>query len=260
MKIFESHAHLDFADYNDDRAEVLRLCREAGVSHFVNIGIDEATSLAAIALSEIEPDFSAAVGFHPAECPSYDRGKVINWIVRPRVKAIGEIGLDYYRDHHPRDMQIRVFEDQVRLAIEHDMPIVVHDREAHDDCLRILEAYRPARVVFHCFSGDESMAERVFANGWMVSFTGTITYKNNTLTQVIRMAPSDRYMVETDCPFLAPAPYRGKRNAPFHLPLVIARIADVRGTSPETVAAETWANGLRFFGLNDNDKSCSSER
>jgi TatD DNase family protein len=247
MRIFESHAHLDFPDYDSDRDEVLERCRSVGVERIVNIGIDEATSRAALRLCDTYPGIFAAVGFHPAECPSYTPGVLRELLSHPKVRAIGEIGLDYYRDHHPRSLQLRVFEEQVRIALELGLPIVVHNREAHEDCVRVLEAYLPPRVVFHCFSGDEAFAERIFRHGWAVSFTGAVTYKNNGYAPVIRMAPREQYLIETDCPFLTPVPYRGQRNAPYHLPLVIGIVAEVRGETPEEVAEQTWRNGVEFF-------------
>lgn len=249
MKIFESHAHLDFPDYDGDRDDVMLRCREAGVRQIINIGIDEATSKAALKLAETYPEIHAAVGFHPAECIHYNPAVLLGMLDHPRVCALGEIGLDYYRDHHPRHKQIEVFEDQVRIAIERGLPIVIHNREAHDDCLKVLEAYRPDKVVFHCYSGDAGMAERIFRHGWTVSFTGAITYKNNQYGPIVRIAPDNLVMIETDCPFLTPHPHRGKRNAPYYLPLIIAEIARLRGIAPETVAELTYSNGLRFFGI-----------
>jgi TatD DNase family protein len=224
-------------------------CREAGVRRIVNIGIEEATSRAALRLADAYPEIYAAVGWHPADCPTFDRVLLLEMLAHPKVRALGEIGLDYFRDHHPRELQIRVFEEQVAIAKDRGLPIVVHNREAHDDCLSVLESHKPGKVVFHCYSGDEKMAERIFANGWTISFTGAITYKNNKYGPVVAMTPEDRYMVETDCPFLTPVPYRGKRNAPYYLPLVIAEIARLRGITPEEAADQTWRNGLAFFDI-----------
>lgn len=249
MKIFETHAHLDFDAFNKDRDQVIRRSLESGVKAIVNVGVNAAGSRASIALAERWDHIWAAVGFHPADADAYDPGLVKDLLRHPRVVALGEIGLDYYRDYTPRDLQRRVFEQQLGIAVECEKPVIVHCREAHDDCWDILAASGAPYVVFHCYSGDEAFAERAFDRGWHVSFTGTITYKNSDQSNLVRSVPRDRFFVETDCPYLTPHPYRGKRNAPYRLPLVVERIAELKGLPPKAIAEQTWINAARFFRL-----------
>ena len=251
MRIFESHAHLDFDNFNDDRDEVINQSLEADVRAIVNVGVHGDTSRASIKLAEHWDHIWAAVGFHPADAEDYDPGLVRDLLQHPRVVALGEIGLDYYRDYTPHELQRKVFEQQIGIAIDQGKPVIVHCREAHEDCWDILNAMNPPAVVFHCFSGSIAYAEKVTARGWHVSFTGTVTYKNSTQDDVVRAVPLERFFVETDCPFLSPHPHRGQRNAPYRLPLVLERIGQLKNLPPEAIAEQTWQNAARFFGLDN---------
>ena len=247
MKIFETHAHLDFPQYNKDREQVLQNCFKNGIEHLINVGVELKTCRQSIALAEKHEQIFAAVGFHPHDAKKYDSNFLRKIARHPKVVAIGEIGLDFYRDLSPRDIQRNVFEEQIKIALELELPIIVHDREAHDDCFEILSKHNPQKVVFHCFSGNEIFAEKILEKGWFISFTGSITYKNSVLENVIRLVSPGKFFVETDSPYLTPVPMRGKRNSPLFLRYVIEKIADIRGISPKKVAEITYRNACNFF-------------
>jgi TatD DNase family protein len=247
MKIFETHAHLDFPEYNKDRKEILDKCFNAGIEYIINIGIDRDTSEKSIKLAEQYEKIYAAAGCHPHNAKKFDRNAVIRLSKHPKVVAIGEIGLDFYRNLSPQDVQKDVFEQQILIALEMNLPIIVHDRDAHMECFNILEKHNPSKVVFHCFSGDELFAEKVIEKGWNISFTGNITYKKNTLENVVRLVPMEHFFIETDCPFLSPVPCRGKRNSPLNLRYIIEKIADIKRISPKHVAEASFNNAVEFF-------------
>lgn len=251
MRIFETHAHLDFDQYDADRDELITRCYKAGVQAMVNVGVDAASSRASVALAERWPHVWAAVGFHPTDAAGYDEGLLRELLRHPRVVALGEIGLDYYREYTPHDEQRRLFARQLDIARELDVPVIVHCREAQADCWDMMTAADVREAVFHCFAGDEAFAEQVLGRGWHVSFTGNITYKNSRLDGVIRAVPAHRFFVETDSPYLSPIPHRGKRNDPGNLPLVIRRIAELKDMTDETVAEQTWRNAAIFFRLKE---------
>jgi TatD DNase family protein len=249
MKIFESHAHLDSKDFDKDRNQVIEKCREAGVEYIINIGCDEITSKKSIDLAAKHDFIYATVGYHPHDADKFDAKKLRSLAKRRKVVAIGEIGLDYYRNLSPKNVQIEAFEEQLKIAIELDLPIVIHDREAHEDTLEILLKYKPRKVVFHCFAGDILMAKKVIEQGWFISFTGTITYKNSKMSEIIKIVPEDKFFIETDCPYLTPIPHRGKRNAPYYLRHVIEKIADIKRITPKRVAEASFENAKNFFGI-----------
>ena len=247
MRIFETHAHLDFPDYAKDREKVLEACFAAGVDRIINIGIDIKSTENSIKLSEKYPQILATGGFHPSESHKYDEDKLRELLKHKNIVALGEIGLDYYRMYKPADLQKQVFESQIKLAMEMDLPIIVHDREAHDDCFNLLKKYSAKKVVFHCFSGDVHFAEKVLNEGWFISITGVITYKNTDLPDVLRIVPKDKFFIETDCPYLTPIPHRGKRNTPAYLVFVIEKIADILRVPPKLIAEQTYSNAEKFF-------------
>lgn len=247
MKIFETHAHLDFKDFNIDRDELIKRCFQSGIEYIINIGLDKETSEASIKLAEKYEQVYATVGYHPHDAEKFDKDVILKLAKHPKVVAIGETGLDFYRHLSPQEIQRKVFSEQVQISLETNLPLVVHDRDAHEECLQILEKFNPQKVVLHCFSGDEIFAEKVIANGWFISFTGSITYKKNSLENVVRMVPEDRFFIETDSPFLSPVPCRGKRNSPLNLRYIIEKIADIRRISPKQVADITFKNAQNFF-------------
>ena len=254
MPIFDTHAHYDDSRFDGDRDAVLAALPEAGVELVLDPGCDLPSSRAAAALAERYGHVYAAAGIHPENCAGFqdtDLAALRQLLAQPKVTAIGEIGLDYYwAENPPRDFQQMVFRKQLALAEELDLPVIVHDREAHQDCLSIVREHPQVTGVYHCYSGSLEDAKVLVKLGWMLSFTGIITYKNaRKALEVIDWLPMDRIMIETDSPYLTPEPFRGKRNDSRYLPYVIEKLAEWKGISPEEMAAHTWNNGLRLFGL-----------
>ncbi len=249
MKIFETHAHLDFQHFDKDREQLLKKCFNSGIEYILNIGVDEKTCNASINLAEKYSRIYASVGFHPHDATDFNAEFILQKAKHPKVIAIGEIGLDYYRNLSPKDVQKKVFEQQVKIALELDMPIIVHDRDAHEDCYDILCRNNATNVVFHCFSGDEVFAQKVMEKGWYISFTGIVTYKSSNMENIIRLVPEDKFFIETDSPYLSPHPLRGKRNSPLNLQYIIEKISEIRGVTPKRIAELSYENGCNFFNL-----------
>jgi len=252
MPIFDTHAHYDSGGFNADRDAVLAALPAAGVGLVVDPGCDLPSSRAAIALAERYPFVYAAAGLHPEDCAGAsdeDFAALRELCGHEKVVAIGEIGLDYYwKDNPPREFQQAVFRRQIELAIELDLPVIVHDREAHGDSLAVVLDYPEVRGVFHCFSGSPEMAEELLKRGWYLGFDGPITYKNaKRAPETAAVAPLDRMVVETDSPYLSPVPLRGKRNDSRNLPYIIEKLAEWKGVTPEEMTRLTWENGLRLF-------------
>ena len=256
MRLFDTHAHYDSGAFNSDRMEVLASMPDQGVELILNPGCDLESSRTAIALAEQFPFVYAAVGVHPSDCGDWEDGwldELRSLAGRPKVKAIGEIGLDYYwEDNPPRALQQNVFRRQLELAQSLCLPVIVHDREAHQDCLSIVREYPQVAGVYHCYSGSLEDAKVLVKLGWMISFTGVITYKNaRKALEVIEWLPMDRIMIETDSPYLTPEPFRGKRNDSGYVHLVAEAIARVKGLDVEEVARITLENGKRFFNIKE---------
>ena len=249
MRIYETHAHLDFDQYKSDRDRVLMSCFKAGVDKIINIGIDAESTEKGLKLCEKYPQIRVTTGYHPSTIQKYDENRLRELLTNEKVLALGEIGLDYYRMYNPAEIQKQVFEEQVKIAMELNFPLIVHDRDAHKDCFEILMKYKPKKLVFHCFSGDVHFAEKILEQGWHISITGVITYKNSNLDNVVRIIPRDKLLIETDCPYLSPIPYRGQRNTPEYLIYVIQRIADILKMSPRVIAEQTFVNAEEFFGF-----------
>ena len=247
MKIFETHAHMDFPQFNKDRDNILEKCFDSGVEYLLNIGVDKRSCEASIELSEKYDRIFAAVGFHPHDAKDFDEDFVARLAKHKKVVAIGEIGLDFFRNLSPVEVQKDVFQKQVEIALELNLPVIVHDRNAHDECFDILQKYKPPKVVFHCFSGDEIFAEKLLNKGWFISFTGSITFKNSSMENVVRMIPKDKFFIETDSPYLSPVPLRGKRNSPLNLRYIIEKIAEIKRITPKQVAEISFNNAVRFF-------------
>ncbi|PYM30662.1 MAG: hydrolase TatD [Candidatus Rokuibacteriota bacterium] len=255
MELFDTHAHLHVPEFDGDRAEMMARARQAGVTRMLTIGTEVPTSRAAIALAEAEPDVWATVGVHPHDAADADAG-VLTEIERlaggPRVVAVGEIGLDFFRDLSPRDVQERVFRHLIGLARRVRKPVVVHCRDAHAEVLAILGEEGASEVggIMHCFSGDVEIARRCLDLGLLVSLAGPVTYPNaRALPDVARFVPADRLVIETDCPFLPPQGYRGKRNEPAYLALTAARVAELRGEPLEEFARRASDNARRLLRL-----------
>ena len=254
MRIFDTHAHYDSGSFNADRDAVLSALPEAGVELVVNPGCDVPSSRAAVALAEQYPHVYAAVGIHPedcAGCTDADFDAIRALCAHEKVVAIGEIGLDYYwPENPPRDFQKEVFRRQIELALELDLPVIIHDREAHGDCLAIVKEFPRVRGVFHCYSGSPEMAKELLKLGWYLGFDGPITFKNaRRAPEVAAVTPLKRMLLETDSPYLAPVPHRGKRNDSRLLPLVAEKLGEWKGLAPEAVAEAAFRNAVEFFGL-----------
>ena len=252
MPIFDTHAHYDSNGFAADRDEILSVLPAAGIGLVVDPGCELESSRAALALAERYPFVYAAVGIHPSDCAGTGEAEFAalrKLCGHEKVVAVGELGLDYYwKDHPSQEFQQTVFRRQIELAIELGLPVIVHDREAHGDSLAIVLDYPEVRGVFHCFSGSPEMAEALLKRGWFLGFDGPITYKNaQKAPEVAAVTPLDRIVVETDSPYLSPAPLRGKRNDSRNLSYIIEKLAEWKGVSPEEMTRITWENGLRLF-------------
>lgn len=249
MKIIETHAHLDLPDFDGDRDQLIKQCRQEEIINIIDIGYNKETSENAIQLAEKYDFIYATVGYHPHDSSDYQPDVIKQLARHKKVVAIGEIGLDLFRNISPIKTQKEVFEDQVILSLEYDLPVVIHDRDAHEDCYQLLKKHEVKNAVFHCFLGDLLFAEKLIREGWKMSFTGNITYTNSTMQDVIREIPEDVFFVETDCPYLSPMPMRGKRNSPLNLYHVVEKIAEIRMQTPKEIAEITTRNALKFFNI-----------
>lgn len=250
---FDSHAHLGEACFAQEFDRIVDRMRENDVGGLMEIGCDAPSSYHAVELAERCDWLWAAVGSHPDDAEQVDAARIAEYralCAHPRVKAIGEIGLDYHYEQPARDVQQRAFRLQLALAQQVQLPVVIHEREAHDDALRILADYPEVKGVFHCFSGSWELAKVLLARGWYLGFTGVVTFKNaRKAVEVAEKMPLDRLLIETDCPYMAPEPFRGRRNDPSLVPYVAKKIAALRGESVETIAAATTENARRLFRL-----------
>ena len=250
---FDSHAHLDDARFQQDFEEILARMAENRVTRMMNIGCDLPSSENSVRLAERFDWVWAAVGSHPDDADHVDEARIAVYrqlAKHPRVKAIGEIGLDYHYEDVPRGVQQQAFRMQMALAEELGLPVVVHEREAHGDGLAIVDEFPNVRGVFHCFSGSPELAHELVRRGWYIGFTGVVTFKNaRKAVETAQSIPLDRILIETDCPYMAPEPFRGRRNDPSYVPLVAQKIAALRGISAEEAAQATWDNACRLFRI-----------
>lgn len=262
MHLIDTHCHLNFNRYDDDRDEVVARATEQGVTRIVIPGIDIDTTRQALALSEQYPGIYVGAGIHPNSTAAFtdaDIATIRALADHDKVVAIGEIGIDYHWDYSPPETQKRAFRAQLDLAAELELPVIIHNREASDDVMDVLEAWvaagLPDRIkdrpgVLHSFSAPQSTADRALAIGFYLGFTGPVTFKKaNDLRTVVRTVPEDRILVETDGPFLTPEPKRGKRNEPAYVRFVAHKIAELKGHTPEEMAAITTANAERLFAI-----------
>lgn len=246
----DNHCHLDDERLPGGPTATIERARAAGVVRMVTVGVDREHSLRQIAIAQAHDDVWATVGLHPHEA-TQGVDSIVDLLDRPKVVAIGECGLDYYYDHSPRDVQMAAFAAQVQLAHERHLPLVIHTRDAWDDTFAVLDAEGvPDRTVFHCFTGGPDEARRCLDRGGYVSFSGIVTFKTATaLREAARVVPDDRLLIETDAPYLAPVPHRGKTNEPAYVPLVAACLADLRERSQRSIAWDSLRNAAVAFGL-----------
>ncbi|MGI6403620.1 MAG: TatD family hydrolase [Oscillospiraceae bacterium] len=250
--IFDSHAHYDDERFAPDRNEVLSQLPRQGVSYVMNAASDLDSAAAGLALARAYPHVYCAAGIHPHEAskaPADYLDRLKKLLAQPKVMAVGEIGLDYHYNFSPREIQLQVFEEQLILADKLGLPVIIHDREAHEDTLRLLKQYRPKGVV-HCFSGSAQMAREVTALGLYVGFTGVITFKNaRKPLEALRAVPKELLLMETDAPYMAPEPLRGRRCDSTLLAYVAQVIARELTLEPQEVVDLTAANAKRLFGI-----------
>lgn len=253
---FDTHAHYDADAFDEDREELLCSLPSQGVDLVLNPGCDVETSRKAVSYAEKYPHVYAAVGIHPSECGGVDLGNALGILkdlaeTHEKVRAIGEIGLDFYWDENPSsEEQHSIFRGQMSLAETLKLPVIIHDREAHEPCLKVVEEYKNVTGVYHCYSGSVEYSKILVNMGYMLSFTGVITYKNARKTlEVLDYLPLDRIMLETDSPYLTPVPFRGKRNDSTKLVHTAQVLADVKGISLEECGRITTENGKRFFQI-----------
>lgn len=250
---FDTHAHYDDKQFDNDRHELLSSLPGKGVELVVLPGCDIDSSRQAVAIAEDYDYIYAAVGIHPGELAGYKSGdvQIVEELARhEKCVAIGEIGLDYYWDDSRKDEQKELFKAQLELALRLDKPVIIHDREAHADTMDILFSYPGLRGVLHCFSGSKEMAQELLKRGWYLGFDGPVTYKNaRKALEVLEVCPMERLLIETDSPYLSPVPMRGKRNDSSNLCYVVEKIAQVKGLSSSEVARQSLENGKKLFNI-----------
>ena len=252
--LFDTHAHMDDDSFDVDRHELLAALPGQGVELLMNPGCSFESSLNAIALAETYDYIYAAVGSHPDVADEVDEALIAKYRdlckTHPKVKAIGEIGLDYHYEDIPRDIQKRAFRLQMELARDLDLPVIVHEREAHEDGLKIVDEFPTVKGVFHCYSGSLEMAKELIKRGWYIGFTGVLTFKNaRKAVEVASEIPLDRIVIETDCPYMAPVPFRGLRNDPGKVCYMAQRLAELRGITAEEAQQITMENGKRLYRI-----------
>ena len=253
--LFDTHAHLDADAFDNDREALIASLPDHRLALVMNPGCDLPSSLAAIELAEKHDFIWAAVGSHPDAADQVDEALIERYRqlckAHPKVKAIGEIGLDYHYEDIPREIQKKAFRMQMELARELDLPVIVHEREAHEDGMAIVEEFPEVTGVFHCYSGSAEMAKVLVKKGWYIGFTGVLTFKNaRKALEVAASIPLDRIVIETDCPYMAPDPFRGKRNDPGKIYRMAEKLAELRGLTVEEAERITMENGKRLYRIN----------
>ena len=251
--LFDTHAHMDDRAFSEDRAELLASLKDAGVGLLMNPGCSLESSRNAVKLAEQYDWIYAAVGSHPDVADEVTEEVLEEYrklSKHKKVKAIGEIGIDYHYEDIPRELQKKAFRMQMALAEELDLPVIVHERDAHEDGMAIIKDFPKVKGVFHCYSGSAEMARQLVDLGWYIGFTGVLTFKNaRKAVETAASIPLDRIVLETDCPYMAPVPFRGKRNHPGYLYRMAEALAEIRGISTEEVHQITTENGKRLYRI-----------
>lgn len=259
--LFDTHTHLNLDQFSRDQEAVINRAREAGVENMVVVGFDRKTIRAAIQLAETYDFIFAACGWHPVdaiEMTNEDLLRIEELASHPKVVALGEMGLDYHWDRSPKNVQIDVFRKQIRLAKKVQMPIIIHNREATEDVIRILQEEDAKQVggIMHCFSGNVDEAWQCLEMGFYISFGGPVTFKNAKMPkEVAKIVPLDRLLIETDCPFLCPHPHRGKRNEPAYVTFVAEKLAELKGITFSEIAEKTSDNARRLFAIDTGEST-----
>src|SRR5574337_1921805 len=256
----DTHAHIQMREFDHDRAEALARATGAGVGLMITVGYHLAASRKAVEAADRYPQVYAGVGVHPHDAGTYDDAAEENLrdlAKQPKVVAIGETGLDFFRNRTPQAVQFDAFRRQIRLARELDLPLIVHDRDAHQETMQLLKEEAAQAVLLHCFSGDLAMAEEAWARGYYVSIAGPVTYpKNEALREIVRKVKTDRLLLETDCPYLPPQTFRGQRNEPAHLLHTAQEVARLLGMRLDELGHLTTENARRLFRLPSSDMGC----
>ena len=252
--LFDTHAHMDDRAFDADRAELLRSLPEQGLELVMNPGCSLESSRNASRLSQEYDYLYAAVGSHPDAADEVNEEVLEEYRklckLNPKIKAIGEIGLDYHYEDIPRELQLKAFRAQMALAKELGLPAIVHERDAHEDGMAVVREFPEVTGVFHCYSGSAEMARQLVDKGWYIGFTGVLTFKNaRKAVEVAASIPLERIVLETDCPYMAPEPFRGKRNHPGYLYRMAEKLAEIRGMSVEEIHAITVENGRRLYRI-----------
>ena len=258
MKFFDTHAHCDDKRFEEEYAGgtdgVITDCLNDNVSHIINIGTNLENSRASVALAEKYENVYASCGIHPSDVfyddPDRAIAEIEELLKHPKAVALGEIGLDYHYEDVPPELQFIYFEKQMRLAEKLGKPVIIHDREAHGDCIEMIKRFPTVKGVFHSFSGSAEMALELVNLGWYISFSGTVTFKNaKKPKEACVVVPADRLLIETDAPYLSPTPHRGELNRPSYVQLTAEEIARLRGVSTEEIMKLTEENAKRLFGI-----------
>ena len=252
--LFDTHAHMDDHAFDADRGELLAALPGQGLALVMNPGCSAESSRNTDRLSREYDYIYAAVGSHPDAADEVDAALLEEYRKlckqNPKIKAIGEIGLDYHYEDIPRQIQLKAFRMQMELARELDLPVIVHEREAHEDGMKVVDEFPEVRGVFHCYSGSAEMARELVKRGWYIGFTGVLTFKNaRKAVEVAASIPLDRIVLETDCPYMAPEPFRGKRNDPGKLYRMAEKLAEIRGLTVEEIESITTENGKRLYRI-----------
>ena len=252
--LFDTHAHLDDRAFDEDRAQLLEDLPRQGLELVMNPGCSLASSRNVVKIAAEHDYIYAAVGSHPDVADEVNEAVIDEYRtlckLNPKVKAIGEIGLDYHYEDIPRDIQMKAFRMQMELARELKLPVIIHERDAHEDGMAVIRDFSDVTGVFHCYSGSAEMARQLVDKGWYIGFTGVLTFKNaRKAVEVASSIPLDRIVLETDCPYMAPEPFRGKRNDPGKLYRMAEKLAEIRGLSVEEIHAITVDNGKKLYRI-----------
>ena len=252
--LFDTHAHLDDRAFDEDREELLASLPGQGLELVMNPGCSLESSRNTVKLAAAYDYIYAAVGSHPDVADEVNEEVLEEYRtlckLNPKVRAIGEIGLDYYYEDIPREVQLKAFRLQMELARELDLPVIIHERDAHEDGMKVVREFSDVKGVFHCYSGSAEMARQLVNEGWYIGFTGVLTFKNaRKAVEVAAAIPLERIVLETDCPYMAPVPFRGKRNDPGKLCHMAEKLAEIRGVSVEEIHRITTENGRRLYRI-----------